>query len=137
MLTTAGIVFLAASLNDAILRLEASAVGSLTVTTSTLGGARHDSKSGRSVATTNRIPRQIVVVWAKISQSLRMEYREAREACVRLLPKQAGRGRARRSAEQGSAKRGAGHGAEGPQSSAHRNLLHRCASSAARHDHRV
>src|SRR5687768_727354 len=46
------------------------------VTTSSVEFPPHDSRSGRSVVTTNRMPRQIVVVWAKMSQSLRMDLRE-------------------------------------------------------------
>src|SRR5450756_1953431 len=77
MLTTAGIAVLAASLNDAILRPGASTGLSAVVTTPAFGRAFHDSRSGRSVVTTNRMPRQIVVVWAKISQSLRIRCKKA------------------------------------------------------------
>src|SRR6187431_2739308 len=72
MLTTVGIAFRAASLYDANARVGATAA-SRVVTTSTLARVVEPRRSGRSVDTTNRMARQIVVVWAKMSQSLRME----------------------------------------------------------------
>jgi hypothetical protein len=73
MLTTVGIALRAASLYDAIARDGATAA-SRVVTTSTLARVVEPSRSGRNVDTTNRMARQIVVVWAKMSQSLRMEF---------------------------------------------------------------
>ena len=73
MLTTDGIALRAAPLNEVIVDwvgASCSGSGSLIVTTSLR--RFQESKSGRSVETTNSTARQIVAVWQKVSQSLRM-----------------------------------------------------------------
>ena len=67
----AGMALRAASLNEAVARAGESTTGSLGVTTPRWGD--RDTRSGRSVATTNSTAMLIVAAWAKTSQSLRIE----------------------------------------------------------------
>ena len=69
MLTTAGIALRAASRTDAGWMATPSPAG---VRAGAGSAGRPGSRSGRSVATTKKAARQMVAVWAKISQSLRI-----------------------------------------------------------------
>src|SRR5262244_3967303 len=72
MLTTDGIALRAAPLNDVTaLGAVVSCVGGSLIATTFPRGFQ-ESRSGRSVETTNSAPRQMVAVWQKVSQSLRM-----------------------------------------------------------------
>src|SRR5688572_10540865 len=75
MFTTEGIALRAAPLNDVIggwLAVSSrGSCGSLIVTTSLR--RFQESRSGRSVETTNSTAREMVAVWQNVSHSLRME----------------------------------------------------------------
>src|SRR6266850_590885 len=85
MLTTDGIALRAAPLNDvtALWLTGSCGCGSLIVTT--LPRGFQESRSGRSVETTNSAARQMVAVWQKVSQSLRMGQEFAGLSADKLL----------------------------------------------------
>src|SRR5262245_11542274 len=85
MLTPDGMALRAAPLNEVIVDWPGASScgwGSLIVTTSLR--KLQDSKSGRSVETTNSTARQTVAVWQKVSQSLRMNKKSVGASAHRI-----------------------------------------------------